>query len=49
MGAALLMRVETTFRIRGYPGFAIPCFALAAGGGIALVLNILLSDETRKK
>ncbi len=49
VGAALLMRVETSFRILGYPGFAILFFVLAAGGGIALVLSILLSDEKPAK
>lgn len=49
VGAALLMRVETSFRLLGYPGFAIVCFLLAAGGGIALVFTILLSDEKSRK
>ncbi len=49
VGAALLMRVETSFRIMGYPGFAILCFMLAAGGGIAFVLSILFYDENKKK
>jgi hypothetical protein len=41
----MLMRVETSFRIFGYPGLAIIFFLLAAGGGIALMLSILLKDE----
>ena len=45
IGAAMLMHVETTFRILGYPGLAIIVFLLAAGGGIALMLTILLKDE----
>ena len=45
VGAALLMHVETSFRILGYPGLAIILFLLAAGGGIALLLTILLKDE----
>lgn len=45
IGAAMLMRVETSFRILGYPGLAIIFFLLAAGGGIALMLTILLKDE----
>ena len=45
VGAALLMRVETAFRILGYPGLAIIFFLLAAGGGIALMVSILLKDE----
>jgi len=45
IGAAMLMRVETSFRILGYPGLAIIFFLVAAGGGIALMLSILLKDE----
>ena len=45
IGAAMLMHVETSFRILGYPGLAIIFFLLAAGGGIALMLTILLKDE----
>jgi predicted unusual protein kinase regulating ubiquinone biosynthesis (AarF/ABC1/UbiB family) len=45
IGAAMLMRVDTAFRILGYPGLAIIFFLLAAGGGLALMLTILLKDE----
>jgi len=45
LGAALLMRVETSFRILGYPGLAILLFLAAVVGGLLLVLNILLHDE----
>ena len=45
IGAAMLMHVETSYRILGYPGLAIIFFLLAAGGGIALMLTILLKDE----
>ena len=45
VGAAMLMQVETSFRILGYPGLAIIFFLLAAGGGIALMLTILLKDK----
>jgi ubiquinone biosynthesis protein len=44
IGAALLMRVETPFRILGYPGLAIICFLLAAGGGLILLARILTDD-----
>jgi ubiquinone biosynthesis protein len=44
VGAALLMRVETPFRIVGYPGLAIICFLLAAGGGLVLLVRILTDD-----
>ena len=44
VGAALLMRVETTFRIFGYPGIAILFFLAAAITGLGLVINIVLHD-----
>ena len=50
VGAALLMRVETAFRIAGYPGLAILCFMAAAGGGVWLLLNIFWQDrDTARK
>ena len=44
VGAALLMQVETSFRILGYPGLAIISFLLAAAGGVALILAIIFWD-----
>jgi predicted unusual protein kinase regulating ubiquinone biosynthesis (AarF/ABC1/UbiB family) len=44
VGAAMLMRIETSFRIFGYPGLAIVLFLVAAGGGLALLVQILLHD-----
>jgi ubiquinone biosynthesis protein len=49
VGAALLMRVETSFRIFGYPGFPMIFFLLAAIAGVVLVLNILFYDKHPKK
>jgi ubiquinone biosynthesis protein len=49
IGAALLMRVDTTFRIFGYPGFAILCFIFAAAGGVWLLMNILWQDHKGKR
>ena len=49
VSAAMLMRVETTFRILGYPGLAILFFLAAAGGGVALMVTILMSDRRAKK
>jgi ubiquinone biosynthesis protein len=49
VGAALLMRVETTFRIWGYPGLAIILFLGAAAAGVVLLINILFHDEPEKK
>lgn len=49
VGAAMLMRVETTFRIFGYPGIAMILFSLAAAAGLILAVNILLHDKKAKK
>jgi ubiquinone biosynthesis protein len=50
VGAALLMRVETSFRLFGYPGFAMIFFLLAAIAGIGLMITIVLTDvKARKK
>jgi predicted unusual protein kinase regulating ubiquinone biosynthesis (AarF/ABC1/UbiB family) len=46
VGAALLMRVETTFRIWGYPGLAIIFFLAAATAGVVLLVNILFYDKS---
>ena len=48
VGAAMLMQVETTFRIWGYPGLAILLFLAAAGGGVVLLINILFYDKGEK-
>jgi len=45
VGAALLMQVETSFRILGYPGLAIVFFLLAAAGAGALMFSILFGDD----
>ena len=44
IGASLLMRVETSFRILGYPGFPMIFFLIAAIAGFALVASIVFSD-----
>ena len=50
VGAAMLMRVETPFKILGYPGFAMIFFLLAAIAGIALMITIVSTDvKARKK
>ncbi len=49
IGAAMLMRVETSFRILGYPGFAMLFFLVAAGGGMWLAYSILTGDRHAKK
>lgn len=49
VGAALLMRVPTSFQIFGYPGLGIICFLAAATGGFWLVLTILWQDHKSKQ
>lgn len=50
VGASLLMRVETTFHLFGYPGLGILCFLAAAAGSFWLVISIFVSDyRSRKK
>jgi predicted unusual protein kinase regulating ubiquinone biosynthesis (AarF/ABC1/UbiB family) len=45
MGASLLMRIQTSFRIFDYPGLAILCFLAAAAGGFWLVVSIFIQDQ----
>ena len=44
VGAALIMPVDTSFRILGYPGLAILLFGGAAALGLALVVSIVRRD-----
>lgn len=45
IGAAMLMRVQTSFTLFGYPGLAILLFLAAAGVGFWLVVDIILADR----
>jgi ubiquinone biosynthesis protein len=49
VGAAMLMRVETSFRIFGYPGLAMILFILAAAAGVLLIGSIMFYDEKPRK
>ena len=49
IGAAMLMRVETSFRILGYPAFAMLFFLVAATGAVWLAFNIIRSDLPQKR
>jgi len=49
VGAALMMRVDTAFKILGYPGLPTIFFLLAAIAGIILVASIIFTDEKPKK
>jgi ubiquinone biosynthesis protein len=49
VGAAMLMRVDTSFRIFGYPGLAMILFMLAAIAGVVLAFSIVFYDVKRTK
>src|SRR6476620_1887909 len=49
IGAAMLMRVDTSFRIFGYPGLPMIFFLLAAVAGVVLAGSIVFYDVKRKK
>jgi predicted unusual protein kinase regulating ubiquinone biosynthesis (AarF/ABC1/UbiB family) len=49
VGAALMMRVETSFKIFGYPGLPAIFFLLAAIAGLILIASIVFTDEKPKK
>lgn len=49
MGAALLVRVPSTWQIFGYPGFPFLLFLTAAFIGMYLLYQILFKDESKKK
>jgi ubiquinone biosynthesis protein len=46
VSAAMVMRIETTFRIMGYPGFAMILFTLAFAGAAYLAFQIVRHDRT---
>ena len=48
VGAALIMDIQTSFTLFGYPGLAIIFFLMAAGAGLILIYNILFKDEKKK-
>ena len=47
VGAALMMQVNTRFRLFGYPGLAMLLFLLAAACGFILILTVFLNDDWR--
>ncbi len=47
VGAALMMQVPTSFRLFGYPGFAMLLFLMAAACGFVLVLSVFFYDDWR--
>jgi ubiquinone biosynthesis protein len=49
IGAAMLMRVQTSFTLFGYPGIAMLLFLAAAAGGFWMAWTILAGDVRRIK
>ncbi len=45
VGAAMLMQVETSSKLLGYPAVAIICFLAAATGAFVLMVSIVRSDR----
>src|SRR5256714_299282 len=49
VGAALMMRVETSFKLFGYPGVPAIFFMLAAIAALVLIASIIVTDDRPKK
>jgi ubiquinone biosynthesis protein len=49
IGASMMMRVQTSFRILGYPGYATILFVAAVAGGMLLVIDITLHDRRSRR
>jgi len=49
IGASLLMRIETSWQLFGYPGLAILCFLAAAAGGVYLLASIFIQDKKTER
>jgi predicted unusual protein kinase regulating ubiquinone biosynthesis (AarF/ABC1/UbiB family) len=49
VGAALMMRIDSSFQILGYPGLAMICFLIATGGSGWLIIGILWKDYKDKR
>jgi ubiquinone biosynthesis protein len=49
VGAAMLMRVPTTFTILGYPGLAMIFFLGAGAGAVLLLFQIIVTDVRQSR
>jgi predicted unusual protein kinase regulating ubiquinone biosynthesis (AarF/ABC1/UbiB family) len=49
IGASLMMRIETSWRLFGYPAFAMICFLIAGVGASVLIYNIFVQDRKSHK
>lgn len=48
IGAAMVMRIETSTRLLGYPALAIVFFLLAACAGLALLVSMVVGDRRQR-
>ena len=49
LGAALIMRVETSQELFGYPALATVLFIVAAAGATTLMFSIVFKDRARRR
>ena len=49
VGASLMMKIETSWQLFGYPGLAILCFLAAAAGGFYLLFAIFVQDKKTER
>ena len=49
IGAAMLMQIETSATLLGYPALAIVCFLIAAGAGLFLLGAIVFGDRDERR
>jgi hypothetical protein len=45
----MIMSIDTSFRLFGYPGFAILLFMAAASAGLWLAWDIISADRHRSR
>jgi len=45
VASSMMMRIESTHQLLGYPAIALLLFLVGAGLGIAIVLSALLGDR----
>ena len=48
IGAAMIMRIETSSELFGYPALAIVLFVVASAAGLWLVISSLIHDLPRR-
>ena len=48
IGAAMIMSIQTSFTLFGYPGLAMILFLIAGSGGLWLALHIVSADRGKQ-